>query len=457
LNWSFAQEGLRIFLRGLVFFVLALVSTAHSQAPRSTENVNINLIDTYRYFDHPIDENIYLIRPGDQLVVTFIKADLAPLRLTVNPEGKVIDGTLGIFDLSYKTLHEAKQILTKTLRELYNVDEVAISVTGPLKVGILVSGAVHSPGVYAAYTSQRVSEVIDSAGGILSIGSRRRIVFSGGQQEIAVDLDKADYLGDNVANPCLYAGFKVYVPVKSGALVQVVGEVNQPREIELLSGDDLKLLLVLAGGTRSTADVDAVQILGKADHSNNSEARVEAGDIIWLPAKSGQSASRSLTVFGAITKPGKYDYREGITLQQLIHEAGGFTANAGSGRTTIFRRAEVDEWGRVSDERYPVANVATGSNEVSPIPLQPDDSVFVPVKVGYVKVSGEVRYPGLFPFHEGESALSYITAAGGFLPTADKALIHLHNRVSKATSSHSPDVQVRDGDEVIVNLREELK
>jgi protein involved in polysaccharide export with SLBB domain len=354
-------------------------------------------------------------------------------------------------------LYEAKQILTETLRELYNVDEVAISVTEPLKVGILVSGAVPSPGIYTAYTSQRVSEIIDSAGGILSVGSRRRIVFSGGQQEIVVDLDKADYLGDNVANPCLYAGFKVYVPVKSSELVQVVGEVNQPREIELLPGDDLQLLLALAGGARSTADVNAVQILNREDRSSDRETGVKAGDIIWLPARSGLSTSRGLTVFGAITRPGKYEYREGLTLNQLIHEAGGFTANASSGRTTIFRKAEVDEWGRVSDERYPVANVTTGSNEVQPIPLQPDDSIFVPVKVGYVKVSGEVRYPGLFPFHEGGSALSYITAAGGFLPTADKALIHLYNRVSKVTSSHSPDVQVRDGDEVIVNLREELK
>ncbi|MFQ6008554.1 MAG: SLBB domain-containing protein [Candidatus Zixiibacteriota bacterium] len=414
-------------------------------------------MDTYRYFDHPIDEHIYLIRPGDQLVVTFIKTNLPSLRLTVNPEGKIIDGTLGIFDLSYKTLYEAKQILTETLQKLYNVDRVAISVTEPLKVGIHVSGAVQSPGIYIAYTSQRVSEIIDSAGGILSIGSRRRIVFSGGQQEIIVDLDKANYLGDNDANPCLYAGTKVYVPVKSSELVQVVGEVNQPREIELLPGDDLKLLVALAGGTRSSADINAVQILGKTDRSNSREAGIEAGDIIWLPAKSGLSASRDLTVFGAIAKPGKYEFREGITLQQLINEAGGFTSRASSGRTTIFRRAEVDEWGRVSDLRYPVANVVTGSNEISPIPLQPDDSVFVPVKVGYVKVSGEVRYPGLLPFREGENAMWYIMAAGGFLPTADRTLIYLFNRVSKVTSSHSPNVQVRDGDEIIVNLREELK
>ncbi len=457
MNWSFVEEDLRIFLVGLVFFVLALVPNVRSQTPRAAENVGIGLINTYRYFDHPIDENIYLIRPGDQLVVTFIKANLAPLRLTVNPEGKIIDGTLGIFDLSNKTLYEAKQILEEALRELYNVDEVAISVTEPLKVGIPVSGAARSPGLYTAYTSQRVSEIIDSAGGVLPTGSRREIIFSGGPQEIKVDLDRADYLGDNAANPYLYAGFKVYVPSKSKEVVQVVGEVNLPREVELLPGDDVKLLVALAGGARHSADTASVQIFGKIVRGDNRERKIEAGDIIWMPAESGASELRDLTVFGAVGKPGKYDYQEGLTLDQLIHEAGGFVANANSDRTTVFRRAEVDEWGRVSDLRYPIANVVTGNGQLQSVPIRPDDSVFVPVKVGYVKVGGEVRYPGLFPFHEGSSAMSYITAAGGFLPTADRALINLYNRVSKVTSSHSPEVQVLDGDEVIVNVREELK
>ena len=412
---------MRVFLAGLGIFFLAMSLCALGQTARGAKDVGIGLIDTYRFFDHPIDENFYLIRPGDQLVVTFIKAKLAPLRLSVNPEGKVIDETLGIFDLSNKTLHEAKKILRETLQVLYNVDEVAISVTEPLKVGIPVSGAVRSPGLYTAYTSQRVSEIIDSAGGVLPTGSRRGIIFSGGPREFIVDLDKADYLGDNTANPCLYAGFKIYVPSKLKELVQVVGEVNQPREVELLPDDDLKLLLALAGGVRHTADTSALQILGRDHRGGNREGKVEAGDIIWVPADSGAGEFSDLIVFGAIAVPGKYAYHDGLTLEQLIHDAGGFASRANSGRTTVFRRAEFDAWGQVSDVRYPIANVVTGKSQFQPIPILPGDSVFVPANVGYVKVTGEVRTPGFYPYQEDERAMAYIVAAGDFLPTANKA------------------------------------
>jgi protein involved in polysaccharide export with SLBB domain len=146
-----------------------------------------------------------------------------------------------------------------------------------------------------------------------------------------------------------------------------------------------------------------------------------------------------------------------MTLEELIRQAGDFTSHASSSRTAVFRRAEVDEWGRTTSIRYPISNVVKGDGNVKAIVLQPADSVFVPVKVGYVKVSGEVHNPGLFPFGEGGKAMFYIDAAGGFLPAADKNRIDIYNRISRITSSHSFEVLVHDGDEIIVNVREELR
>jgi len=448
---------LRVFSAAWSVFCFALVSFAFGQMLPGADDTRVGLGDGYRYFDQPIDQSLYLIRPGDKLIVTFIKAKLDPLTLSVDPEGKVVDATLGVFNLSHKTLFEAKGILRKALRELYNVDEMAISVTEPAKVGILVSGAVAAPGLYTAYTSLRVSEIIDSAGGVIRTGSRRWIIFSGGPQKIIVDLDKADYLGDNTANPCLYAGYSVYVPSKSAELVQVVGEVNNPREIELVPGDDLNLLLSLAGGVRSNGDIGAVRIIGDREQSSNQKKNIQAGDIILVPPKSAGSKKDRLTIFGAVSNPGKYEYHQGMTLEELIRQAGDFTSHASRRRTTIFRRAEVDEWGRTTELRYAISNVVKTDENIEAVVLQPDDSIFVPVKVGYVKVSGEVHNPGLFPFGEDESAMFYIAAAGGFLPTADKSRIDIYNRISRITSSHSFEVLVHDGDEIIVNVREELR
>ena len=88
--------------------------------------------------------------------------------------------------------------------------------------------------------------------------------------------------------------------------------------------------------------------------------------------------------------------------------------------------------------------------------LQPDDSVYVPFFVGYVRVSGQVLNPGLFPYVPEKDALFYISAAGGYLPTADKDRVDMYNRVARVTTSVSTGVQVHEGNELIVNLREEL-
>ncbi len=448
---------MRVYAAAGSVVCFALVSFAFGQTSLTADSGWAGPGDSYRYYDQPIDQNIYLIRPGDELIVTFIRAKLAPLTLLVNPEGEVVDATLGVFDLTHKTLSQAKGILRKALRELYNVDEMTISVRKPAKVGIAVSGAVASPGLYTAYTSQRVSEIIDSAGGVISTGSRRWIVLSGGPQEITVDLDRANHLGDNTVNPCLYAGYSVHVPCKSAELVQVVGEVNNPREIEFVAGDDVNVLLSLAGGVRADGDTGAIRIMGEREQSHSQNPNIRPGDIIFVPPKSAGSERNRLTIFGAVSNPGKYEYRQGMMLEELIRQAGGFTSHAGCGRTTVFRRAEADEWGRTTKLRYAISSVVRSDDKIEAVALQPADSVFVPVKVGYVKVSGEVHNPGLFPFGDGRDAMSYISAAGGFLAAADNRRIDIYNRVSKVTSSHSPDVLVHDGDEIIVHVREELK
>ena len=89
--------------------------------------------------------------------------------------------------------------------------------------------------------------------------------------------------------------------------------------------------------------------------------------------------------------------------------------------------------------------------------LQPSDSVYVPFSLGYVTVSGEVRNPGKFPFVEDKGAAYYINTAGGYLPAADKDHVDLYNRIAGTTSSFSPGVLVHDGDELRVNLREDLR
>lgn len=447
----------------LLVTVLWLVAAVPivAQAPAEIDSLGGSWAEMYRFFDEPIDPDVYLIRPGEELLVTFLKAKLGPLTLTVDPQGRIVHPTLGLFDLSHRTLSDAKALLGDALEALYKVEQIEVSVLKPQRTVVQVSGAVVKPGMYKGYTSHRVSEIIERAGGIAWQGSTRQIVFTGGPAPLIIDLDKAKYLGDNSSNPCLYAGYSIHVPSKSVARVQVVGEVNRPREIELVTGDNVLTLIELAGGLRADADISRVTISRGTEEVNTvygaALPTLQAGDIITVPARERTSDQDMLKLFGAVSTPGMFTFSVNITVESLIDHAGGFTTEASRGMVTLFRKAGADEWGRISERRYPITSTVGAGGDLLAMTLRSGDSIYVPFKVGYVKVTGQVLNPGRYPFIDGKDALFYIQTSGGFLPRANTEEISIYNRIARTTAELSTGVMVHDGDELIVNLREELR
>ena len=435
--------------------IILLTGSVVAQSPQLVDSAQFNWADQYRYFDEPVDAERYLIRPGEKIQVTFINTRLVPLTLTVDPEGWIVNSTLGVFDLSRCTLAQARTLLEPVIAKLYQAERICISVQEPRRVAIAVSGAVLTPGLYKAYTSQRVSEVIEAAGGVLTHGSHRLIVLSGGPTDITVDLDRASFLGDQSDNPCLYAGSRVYVPVKSADCVQVVGEVNRPREIELRPEDDLSILLAMAGGLTSAANADSIQIIGPSGSRHAQSGRFAAGDIIMVPLRS--DTVQLVTIFGAVNAPGRYHLSPAMTVGSLIEKAGGMTGKSSPGQTTLFRRSPADALGRAVEWRYPITSAPAGDQGIASMTLEASDSVYVPYAVGFVKVAGEVLNPGLFPYVSGKTVLDYISAAGGFLPGADQGRIDMFNRVAGVTATISPQGLVQEGNELIVRPAQETK
>ena len=138
---------------------------------------HIALAEDKVLFSTPVDSDIYLIRPGDQLEISFMNSSVQPISLTVNPEGFIIHETIGLLDLNVKSLKETKNELLAILNELYKVDNISVSIKEPREVMIAIYGAVKNPGYYSGNTSQRASSIIAKAGGITKNGSKRNIVF----------------------------------------------------------------------------------------------------------------------------------------------------------------------------------------------------------------------------------------------------------------------------------------
>lgn len=430
-----------VFQIALTILTIGLVSRPVAQITMDSTHIGPGV----RPYDQPIDPELYLIRPGERLEVVFLYAKLAALELVVNAEGRIVHRDLGVIDLSGKTLSQARKILGEPLALLYNADEIVISVTSIYPVSIRVSGLVNRPGTYVGYTSQRAAEIIDSAGGIAPGGSTRRIMFSGGPESVTVDLDRWRYLGESRSNPGLYVGSHLHVPYRGDAGIQVIGEVITPRSIEFVTGETLADLLALAGGPFPGADTSAVYLL---NDSVRSVGNIQPGDIIVVPESSVIGAEKSVLIFGAVGRPGRQILTGQMSLSELIKKAGNYSTKANQARVTVFRPVEEDALGRRVTGRYPLG--LNRRDQAGDLILKPGDSVYVPLLVGYVTVSGLVAHPGILPYVSGATAKDYIRMTGGYADEVDNVVIQIYDRVSRLSRVASPNSVVYDGDRVDV-------
>jgi len=428
---------------GLALF-LSLVS--HSQAQPATDTAYV--LTGARPFDEPINGDRYLIRPGERLDVTFVNANLPDLQLTVSAEAQVVHSGLGVIDLAGKTLSQAREILEEALSALYTADRIVISIASIYPVPIQVSGMVKRPGVYYGYTSQRVSDIIDSAGGVAAGGSFRRIIFKGGPKDIQVDLDLARYADNASSNPYLYAGKRIAVPELDQTPVAVTGSVVCPRAVELLPGEGLNDLLVLAGGPRGDADLASVYVVNDPERDLRVSGGLQPGDQLVVPSTHGPAVQSQVVVTGAVVRPGlRMSLGLEITVAGLIEAAGGLKATANPHRMAVFRSAGVEGTAGSRSEKYPVWVPADKAGLVR---LQASDSVHVPAKVGFVEIEGAVSRPGLYPGIAGQTVADYVAMAGGYAAADGRVTLEIFDRVSGLTSKVSARAAVFDGDRIVV-------
>jgi len=428
---------------GLALLV-SLASGSQAQLALDTAYV----VTGARPFDEPINEDRYLIRPGELLEVTFVNANLPNLKLTVSAEAQVVHSGLGVIDLAGKTLSQARGILEEALSALYTADRIVISIASVYPVPIQVSGMVKHPGVYYGYTSQRVSDMIDSAGGIAAGGSSRRIIFKGGPKDIQVDLELARYADNSSSDPYLYAGKRITVPELDQTPVTVAGSVVFPRAVELLPGEELNDLLVLVGGLRGDADLASAYAVNDPERDIRVSGGLQAGDQIVVPSIHGPTERSQVVIAGAVVRPGlRMPAGPATTVASVIEAAGGLTAEANPQRMAVFRSADVEGTAGNWSKKYPVW---VPPDKAGLVKLQASDSVHVPAKVGFVEIEGAVTRPGLYPSIAGYTVADYVAMAGGYAAADGRVTLEISDRVSGLTSKVSARAAVFDGDRIVV-------
>jgi polysaccharide biosynthesis/export protein len=156
-----------------------------------------------------------------------------------------------------------------------------------------------------------------------------------------------------------------------------------------------------------------------------------------------QYKSYHVYVIGAVQKPGVYPLHSGLTLLELISQAGGLTTEAGWDALLV-RATEGTNSSTVTpqaSQQNPVAvqidlDKLFAGQLPQPLHIASGDTIYVPLG-GYVFVSGQVVRPGRYRLERSLTVHKAITLAGGFTQfAAEKNL-----RVKRAVAGKAREFQ----------------
>ena len=419
--------------------------------------------------DGPIDPATYILGPNDFLSITIWTRETLQFETIVTPDAKVLIPTVGPVNVRGVTLSDAADRIKEAVAKQYRVDaDVALLKMREFKVNVI--GAVQQPGSIVATPATRVSEAIDLVGGALQRADRRHIILyrksvNGPRQEIPVDLLYYYSEGDLNANPSLLDGDVIRVnivdPVK---IVQVSGKVNAPGDYTWHDGDSISSMIRAAFGFTVDADTDSIEVVSINDRGDivsrtyhsalpnggvSNDRTLDIGDRIYVRPKPQFRKLSEVVVEGEVLKPGFYPIVPGETqLRTLIEATGGFSPDASILDARLIRRQVInqdDEYfayvnaieserrtpeeaeyfrtkllesrtqGAMTIEFRDILNGDDGQN----LPLIDDDSLYVPKRVNYVRISGKVKNPGNLIYSPEFTYLDYIALAGGYGWRAD--------------------------------------
>jgi protein involved in polysaccharide export with SLBB domain len=257
---------------------------------------------------------------------------------------------------------------------------------------IEVLGAVSHPGRYDFLAGDRLSDLIELAGGALpeaapEYAELTRFSARKVPERMPLSLGTALAAPDGPEDRLLADGDRLFIPSQAhwreGMMVEVVGEVVRPGPYPITEGvDRVRDLLERAGGYTEFAERGAVRI-----------ERLFA------------TAQRD-SLFLSLARAG--DHVVSDTDREIAFLA------------TRERHAVAAEIGVLLEQ----------GNESGNTLLLPGDRIVVPPHRRIVSVQGEVRAPGYVHYTPGRTLWDYITDAGGTTKRADRG----HVRVTIATT-----------------------
>ena len=386
----------------------------------------------------------YEISIGDEMIINIWGNSVQDYQLTVDKNGQIQIPQIGPVYIAGKTFEEVTRMIKQRLIAIYagmggsqpnTFAQVNMGRLRSIRVNLV--GEVEMPGTYTLPATATVFNALYLSGGPNEIGSFRTIEIRR-DNELYRTIDMYDFLvnGDQKDNIVLKSDDVIFIPVAEKR-VRVTGEFKRKAVYELKESENLQNLVQFAGGFTGDAYMLGVKIYRKNQEgmqildistADLSKTSMNNGDLV-VSQKTLQLIENRVSISGSVYRPGDYEWKENMTVSELIIKADSIIPDA---------MVEMGQITRLNPDytlkviSFNIKDVLIGKNDVK---LEPKDLVLIKSHFDLIDrptltVDGRVRKGGSFEYKENMSVLDAIYIAGGFTEDADSNFVQISRRLT---------------------------
>lgn len=314
-----------------------------------------------------------------------------------------------------------------------------VIVVGPYDCLVSISGKVKRPMYYEMKKGESLATLLKYSGGFTGDAFKKsmRVTRRDGGEMSVHNVSEFEFGNfkladaDSVSVDSVLQRFSNMVEVRGAVFrpgkYDVGGEISTLKQlVEHASGmtedafrDHAVLQRLKPDRTREAVSVD----IGGIMNGTVADIPLRQGDVLFIPSTKGKTKNQQLSIFGEVFYPGTYEYAEGITLEDLILQAGGLKEAASTAKVDVSRRISDPSSTESSDEMSKTYTLSLKDgfrvDGDSAFKLMPYDEVYVRISPEYniqqnVYVQGEVTFRGVYTLSKKTERLSdVIKKAGG--------------------------------------------
>jgi protein involved in polysaccharide export with SLBB domain len=391
----------------------------------------------------------YKLGVGDEIIIQIWGDVQITESLIVGRNGTITPTGIGQINVAGLSIKDVKKTLLQKFSKIYsgvkngaaNATTFVDVTTGNLRQkSIIVVGEVQFPGNYLIPSTAGVISAIAKAGGPTENASLRNVVIrrSGADKTDSVDL-YGYFLTGKITDTTPLADFDVILVNPVDKRVAIDGAVRRPAQYELKDGETFADLFKFCGGLLPEAFTKNMTVERTDPGIERQSYTLKEEEVVKLyPQKSDyvfidfvDKLDNTVSIEGAIKRPGFWSFEEGMKISDLVERAGGVLEEFFGDRVVILRTHENMKKETLSAN---IKKILDGEPQYD-LPLQKWDVVKISsiwdfLQKEFIEVYGEVKNPGKYFLREGMTVQDVILLAGGFTQEAYQDTVEISRIVS---------------------------